>query len=237
MVTLNNKLIYTYENVTKYIDHIVKNQLFLISYINIYNKNKTLNKSKVLKIKNKFNLSYLCKNDICVKVEYISMPKFVEIPDGKGNIKRYISKSYTYRDLKLHNYDTIKSVEPNIYLSYKCTSDSQCLTNKCIDGVCIFNEENPTEFCTSIYINLFIRFSYMHCGKMIGDICKKDKECGSKNCLSQKNICGNPPDGPSDSDITDGLINLICLVIIIFIIYKILCRCIKSIIKNKIKKE
>jgi len=87
----------------------------------------------------------------------------------------YINKSYTYSNLKLRNYGTL-----NIYLSYKCTSDSQCLTNKCIDGVCIFNEEDPTEFCTSIYINLFIRFSYMYCGKMIGDICKKDKECGSK---------------------------------------------------------
>jgi len=165
------------------------------------------------------------------------MPVFVEIPDESGNIQRYISKSYTYRDLKLHYYDTGKAVKYNAYFSYECTSDSQCLTNKCIDGVCIFNEENPTEFYTSIYINLFIRFSYMHCGKIIGDICKKDKECGSKNCLLQKNICGNPPDGPSDSDITDGLINLICLVVTIFIIYKILCSCIKSTIKIEIKKE
>jgi len=68
---------------TKYTSYIVKNQLLLTPYINIYNKNKTLNKSKVLKIKNNFNLSYLCKNDICIQINYIRMPIFVEIPDER----------------------------------------------------------------------------------------------------------------------------------------------------------
>ena len=34
------------------------------------------------------------------------------------------------------------------------------ITKRCIDGwyysVCIYNEENPTEFCTTFYINLLI---------------------------------------------------------------------------------
>jgi len=231
---INNILFYTYENITDYINYInSNNQLYLSRYVHIYDKNQTLKKTEVLEIKNKFNINYFCKNNICVKVDWNILPKSVEIPDKNGNIKRYISESYTYDNLKSGDYGRIIYDDYNIYISYKCTSDSQCLTNKCIDGVCIFNEENPTEFCTDIYINLIFRFSYMHCGKAIGDICKKDKECGSKNCMTQ-NVCGNSPDGPSDSDFITGFINLIHLFAIMFIIFCI-SYCIKLILKHKIK--
>ncbi|ORX49672.1 hypothetical protein BCR36DRAFT_412649 [Piromyces finnis] len=150
-----------------------------------------LYQTEVLKIKNNHNLRYYCKNNICVEVERYALPEFVEIPNENGNIKRYISKSFTYNELKYIfymngicvSYNT-KKKKCQVSLFYKCTSDSQCLTNKCIDGLCIFNEENPTEFCTSIYkfSIIFGRHSYMHCGKAISDICKTDKECGSKSC-------------------------------------------------------
>ncbi|ORX81164.1 hypothetical protein BCR32DRAFT_279926 [Anaeromyces robustus] len=38
---------------------------------------------KLLKIKNKFNLSYLCKNNIYVQIDDIRLPKFLEILDEK----------------------------------------------------------------------------------------------------------------------------------------------------------
>jgi len=51
-----------------------------------YDKNHTLSRTEVLKIKNNINLSYYCKNNICVEVERDFLPEFVEIPDEKGNI-------------------------------------------------------------------------------------------------------------------------------------------------------
>jgi len=227
-------IVYTYENITDYISKIeyAKSSLF----IRVYDKDRTLNKIEVLKLKNHHYYSYYCKNNICVQINRNNLPEYVEIPDDKGNIKGYISDSYSYEDLKLGNYRNIISLYSGIFI-YKCTSDSQCLTNKCIDGVCIFNEENPTEFCTDIFTNLaMFSYSYMHCGKAIGDICKKNKECGSKRCR-KNNTCGYPPNGPSDSSDIIGIINLIYIAGIIFIIYIILCCCIESIMEHKNKKE
>jgi len=248
---LNNSLIYSYENLTDYLAFADKYSLS--SYIAFYDKNKTINKSKLWKFINKFNLTFYCKNNICVQVNRNILPLFVEIPDRKGNIKRYITRSYTYDEIKLNKLGTglcTYFVKEKCYIriSYQCNSDSQCLTNKCFNNYCVFNEENPTEFCTAIYINLFFRFSYIHCGKTIGDICKTDKECGSKHCGLIKgikpwrieNYCGLPSNGPSDSDGIEGILNLLFLSSIIFIIYIILyfCFCcVKSIIKNKNKNK
>jgi len=232
---LNNKIYYTYDNITDFED--------CENFIYIYDKNKTLKKKEVLKIKNKINLSYYCKNNICVEVDREALGQFVEIPDENGNMKIYISKSYRYDQLKSTELSYKISGGHDIIISYKCTSDSQCLTNKCIDGFCIFNEENPTEFCADIYINLLIfRYSYMHCGKAIGDICKKDKDCGSKHCglitdlktWKVENYCGMPPEGPSDSDFFFGFINLLKFIIAIYISLCI-SYIIKFILKHKIK--
>ena len=208
----HSRITYTCESIPKYIDYINKIKSYPSHSIHVYDKNQTLNKTEVLKIKNKFNLSYYCKNDICVQVDRHYLPLCVEIPDENGNIKRYISKTYTYDNLKSKNYFAASTLSNDININIGCTSDSQCLSNKCINGICIFNEENPIEFCTDIYRFLFIlggkilylttMHSYMHCGKVIDDTCKTNNECATKKCLKDGS-CG-PRGGPSD---TDGLVN------------------------------
>jgi len=70
-------------------------------------------------------------------------------------------------------------------------------------------------------------YSYMHCGKAIGDICKKNKECASKKCLDYSGYsnCGTVG-GPSDSDGSLHFIYLfaffIAVQIIIFFYYYII---------------
>ncbi|ORX64262.1 hypothetical protein BCR32DRAFT_287210 [Anaeromyces robustus] len=150
---LNNITLYTYENIT---DCEVSP-----NYIYVYDKSKILNKNEVLKIKNKFNLGYYCKNDICVEVNRDILLPFVEIPDKEGNIKRYISKSYTYYDLKLKNYRYNIYGGPNIRISYKCSSDSQCLTNKSIGDICKKNKECASKKC-------FNNSEYSYCGSVGG---------------------------------------------------------------------
>ncbi|KAG4104490.1 hypothetical protein H8356DRAFT_1329707 [Neocallimastix lanati (nom. inval.)] len=87
--------------------------------------------------------------------------------------------------MESYNYDRIISDKiPNYtryyaIISFICTSDTQCLTNKCIDGYCMFNIENSTEF--------------------LGEICKTNKECASVKCL-RNGYCYAPPNRPSDSD-------------------------------------
>ncbi|KAL6632291.1 hypothetical protein LY90DRAFT_521736 [Neocallimastix californiae] len=209
----NNILYFSYENITEYLTIADKKDSGL--FTTFYIRNKPIHKTEVLKIKNERNLSYFCKNDICVKVDRDRFNQFLEIPDEKGNINRYISRSIAYEDLKIRKYPISKRAGHNIVISFKCASDSQCLTNKCIDGYCIFNEENPVEFCTNIYINLFIfKYLYMHCGKAMFDICKKNSECASKNCIN-RSYCGFPSEEPSDSDDIQGMINLLYLILLL----------------------
>ena len=181
------------------------------------------------------------------------MKLFIEIPDRNNNIKRYIRNSYNYDDLKLykipnfeieHVYNCTKEENENqdfdsceyyALISFNCTYDSQCLTNKCIDGYCIFNRENPTEFCTYIYSHsIFSSHSYIHCGKLEDDICKTNKECASVKCL-RSGYCSNPPDGPSDTDGLNDFIKFYFFVVFgIPIIIYIYFRCtIKPIKVNK----
>ncbi|OUM61351.1 hypothetical protein PIROE2DRAFT_12644 [Piromyces sp. E2] len=205
---INDFLLYTYENITDYI-----NNYEYIQYnnnIQIYNKNRTLNKTEVLKLKHHHYIGYYCKNDICVEVDVNYLPKYIEIPYEKGNIKSYISKSYNYKDLKLGEHHDIVMLE------------------------------NPIEFCTDIFINLaMFSYSYIHCGKTIGDTCKTNKECGSKKCRKD-NTCGFPPEGPSDSSYIGGLLNLIYLGITIIVICITISWCyriIKLNTKIEIKKK
>lgn len=223
---------YTYENITDYISK--DDTIQYSNRIRIYDKNRTLNKTEVLKLRNQHYLSYYCKNDICVEINYEVFPLYVEIPDEKGNIKGYISKSFSYKDFKHDNYIQIRY---NNFFYLECTSDSQCLTNKCINRFCVFNKENPTEYCTDIYINLAMySYSYMYCGKAIGDICRRNKDCGSKHCSKKK--CEYPPPGPCDSCHLTGLLNLIYIggsIIIISIFIPLFYRFLKLYITIKIE--
>ncbi|KAG4103448.1 hypothetical protein H8356DRAFT_1645127 [Neocallimastix lanati (nom. inval.)] len=141
----SNYLIYTYDNITDYDDS--------SSHIFTYDKNNVLKKNDILGIKDTFYYSYLCKNG------------FYE----KSNVKRNIQKSLNYNNLHKHptrmgirinnctstNRQTNGQINENcytyIYISFRCNSDSQYLSNKCIDGYCIFNDKDPSEFCTDIY--------------------------------------------------------------------------------------
>jgi len=232
-------LFYNYENLTDYLNF--ASQHYLSSFTSVYHKDKTLNKNEVLKIKDKFYLSYYCRNNICVQVNCNYLPAFVEIPDEKGNIKRYISETIFYNDFKSNKYSAInycgfynnKDHICQIIISTECTSDSQCLTNKCINNVCISNEVNPSEYCSNIYSFSFIfgRHSYMYCGKAVGDICETDNDCGTKHCL-EDGSCGKAAQ-PSDSDGLGEAIILMYLSVIILFISCCCCTCL--IIKLKIK--
>ena len=79
----------------------MKTLLILLVIQNIYIliiKKKVLKKTDILKSKESLYVSYFCKNDICTQVNTDFLKKFVEIPDEKGNIKRYISESYSYNE-------------------------------------------------------------------------------------------------------------------------------------------
>ena len=101
-----------------------------------------LNKEEVLKITNEYYISYHCKNDICVLTNYDYSTHIINIPDEYGNIIEYITDTCNYNDIQL-NKCTIKNF---------CNNDKECLSNKCYNNICIFNNETQIVHYYNIYI-------------------------------------------------------------------------------------
>jgi len=73
------------------------------------------------------------------------------MPDINGNIKLYISETYSYEYIKLKN-PLIKRCYHNTCVSYKCNNDTECSYNKCFNNYCIFNDKVPIVHCDNIYL-------------------------------------------------------------------------------------
>jgi len=146
--------------------------IIYIQFVNAYKKGVVLRKDEVLKITNEYYISFFCKNDTCVSVDGYS-DRTIEIPDENGNLIKYISLTFPYDEIKLEKPNCLE----------KCTTDSQCLSNKCFYNCCVFNDETPIVHCDDIYSRPTLfkeRSSYMHCGKAWKDSCKTNDECSSK---------------------------------------------------------
>ena len=103
-----------------------------------------MNKDEVLKLTDEFYISFYCKDDICVSTNYDYSETFIELPDKNGNKIKYIVDTCNQNNLQ----------ECNTF----CTTDSQCLSNKCFKNKCIFNNETPVVHCDDIYNS--VRSSY-----------------------------------------------------------------------------
>jgi len=231
------KINYTYNNITS-CDH-------YNDFVYLYNKDKVINKEGVLKITDKYYTGYYCKNDTCVCTNDCEYKKhYIEFPDNNGNIVPYIVKTYSYDIIKAKKYSdkACKLFENNIEycIYYTCNSNLECLSNKCIDNHCVFNEETPIVHCDDIYTPPFLfksKGSYMYCGKAYKDTCKDNNECSSKIC--KNNTCDMQIVGPiegqgffRDTLITEIII-FVVLILIIIICICICCRCYRKKYSNK----
>ena len=108
------------------------------------------------------------------------MDKTIEIPNNKREIIKYITDT-----CRINNINDCKT---------NCTTNLECLSNKCFNNKCIFNNENPIVHCDDIYDSNKIS-SYMYCGKAYLDTCNNNDECSSKSC--DENYCLKQLLGPS----------------------------------------
>ena len=139
--------------------------IFYIHFINgkdsIYNDMtcdgipRYLTKDEVLKIKNAFFIAFYCKDNLYIKTDNSYMENFVEFPDENGRTKKYISDTHPSDEFESGRCITTRFVI--------CTSNSECLSDKCFNSFCVFNDENSIVHCNSIYRGG--RRSYMYCDK------------------------------------------------------------------------
>eukprot|EP00833_Pecoramyces_ruminatium_P018685 jgi/Orpsp1_1/1192717/evm.model.d7180000095359.1 len=65
----------------------------------------------------------------------------------------------------------------------KCTVDSDCFSNYCVNNVCMANEYLPIIKCNNKYEN---GINYMKCSKNVFERCENNNECFSENCTEEK---------------------------------------------------
>ncbi|KAL6597636.1 hypothetical protein LY90DRAFT_513289 [Neocallimastix californiae] len=191
---------------------------------------KYLTKDEVLKLKNAAFVAFYCKGDLCCKTEYGYTEYFAEFPDENGRMKKYITKTCAHDKIGTEKCNGKSYAEGQVFYT-NCTADSDCLSNKCLKNVCVFNDENPIVHCDDIYLGG--SRSYMYCGKQYGNTCKTDDECSSKICF-EDNTCNMQHKGPSDSEGAMGMIYSFYVLIITLIL--LVCCCCYSICKKEIKK-
>lgn len=191
---------------------------------------KYLTKDEVLKLKNAVFVAFYCKDNLCAKTKHSYTDFFAEFPDENGKMKKYITETCPHDQFESGECNTEIYYDGNIFYT-NCTSNSDCLSNKCLKSVCVFNDENPIVHCDDIYLGG--GRSYMHCGKPYYDTCKTDDECSSKICVKAEKICNMQRNGPSDSEGTMGMIYSFYIMIIALIL--LICCCCYSICKKKKK--
>jgi len=207
-----------------------------------YNNDTAVSKTNI-NPKN-YGKNYYCRGDDCIELQNsITHVPYIEFPDENGNVKLYILESCIYDDKSKELIDCLGGYIIGDYdrVSVKCTKDSECLYNKCIDNHCVFNEDSPIVHCDIIYrFFAFYEKSYVHCGKTYGDKCEKDNECSSKACHDLDKKCGSCIETPSDSvhSIKDmeTFFSFTAIIIILMVIYCICCCRSKKHEKNKFEK-
>ncbi|KAG4096893.1 hypothetical protein H8356DRAFT_942043 [Neocallimastix lanati (nom. inval.)] len=119
----------------------------------------------------RYSHKFLLQKTIYVEVSFDYIESVIKIPNENRNLVSYIVATCRYDKAVIEEWENYtRSVDGVEYISI-CRNDSECLSNKCFDNYCIFNEEVP------------IVSSNMCCSKPTDDICNNDDECSSKYCI------------------------------------------------------
>ncbi|OUM68486.1 hypothetical protein PIROE2DRAFT_3776 [Piromyces sp. E2] len=136
--------------------------------------------------------------------------------DANNKEKKIIAKSCnTSKDFD-RNYDG----KIDTCSTAKCNSNDECLSNKCVSGICLINKTSPTYHCK-------VSGPYYSCNQLLDEHCVSDSGCASFKCHESDYICVKefPPEkeesSPSSSSYTIYII--IGLVVLILIILTLLC--------------
>jgi len=189
-----------------------------IPYEYIYHLNVTTNS-----IECEFCDTTICKGSYCFTADREFGLPFIEIPintntsrlndnstdckiykHSKNKVNRYILHPYVYyHDPYIHEI-----------ISTNCTQNYQCFTNKCVNNICTFNEDD-----------IITRCRYGRCGRFIKDPCLNKYDCSEGEC---NGVC-YLPDTPERSKYDDPLyqfcVFLEILGFLIFIAIIGICYC------------
>ncbi|KAG4102141.1 hypothetical protein H8356DRAFT_1421318 [Neocallimastix lanati (nom. inval.)] len=99
-----------------------------------------------IELKNVFDTSFYCRDNLCAKIHHSYEVFFVEFPDeNEKKKKKYIAKTCPRDEFESEKY---------------------CLSNKCLKSVCVFNDENPIARCDRDLIYIAVKTIKTHAKAM-----------------------------------------------------------------------
>jgi len=111
----------------------------------------------------------------------------------------------------------------------QCTADSDCYSNKCINNVCMVNNDNPAYICKTTKDGDKLK---VKCLLAYQESCKEDSDCGDNSTCGLDNVCIIRPKVNDQSSTTKYILIGVALFIILLIIIII-----NFIVKNRKKDD
>ncbi|KAL6600674.1 hypothetical protein LY90DRAFT_709563 [Neocallimastix californiae] len=104
-----------------------------------------------------------------------------------------------------------------------CSKDSDCFSEKCVRGHCIFERNNPVKYC-----HLNFNETNVRCGVPLYAYCKKNEDCFTGYCHFDKDVCVDYISFADQTYHTYSKIFLAIKIIIILLILLCIFCCFKT---------
>jgi len=233
----NNKISYKYTNFNEYISRKKK----------VIEETVTMKKNSILNINvEQYNsiFRFLTGNSRCPNYgdKYITLNKCSFDFFCRGEYcsscrnKEYELIYFKYQNGRTESFIPKICEKDNISCqTLKCSSNSECLSNKCINNTCMINEDSPITECVDISEFNFYRMKFvgrMNCGKAFGEKCISNNECATNIC-SDEGYCINKLN--EEYLYIEGFIECTMFIMIYLIISKIFQKIIHHRRSKKIK--
>ncbi|ORX64318.1 hypothetical protein BCR32DRAFT_330642 [Anaeromyces robustus] len=115
----------------------------------------------------------------------------------------------------------------------KCNSNDECLSNKCVSGICQINKTSPTYHCK-------VSGFYYVCNSLLDEHCVSDVNCASVKCHEYDYICVKKTSPVTFKEESSNgkfvIISIILLIVVIIIILLLFCLCLRLAQKKNSRK-
>ncbi|OUM62351.1 hypothetical protein PIROE2DRAFT_61969 [Piromyces sp. E2] len=158
-------------------------------------------------------MSFACNIDRCIyyKSEYAPYVIYDRIQYGK----RFTNEKDPTKTLFIHS--CVMGDENCLF--EKCTSNSECFSNNCLDGRCLVNNEQPRYICQ---VKRKLDNFTIGCALNINEKCQENKECISGYCNQYRRICFDNDAKYQAGFVTNYffiIMGIVMLILLTFILY------------------
>ncbi|ORX63833.1 hypothetical protein BCR32DRAFT_287510 [Anaeromyces robustus] len=131
---------------------------------------------------------YFChKNSNCIKVLSPQNISSYSTSNKNSNFGEYLFNVDDTTEEKILISCSEKRFKKTLCETEICNSDSDCFSNKCVEGTCMINEDDPAYICRTTKENSELK---VKCLLAYEEKCQEDSDCGDiATCSKDDKVC------------------------------------------------